>query len=447
MLRILTIIILIAGLLMQSCSKKSNGDVNTNQGNNGPVETATIKFIPDSMFRVYLKANVCPDAFDKTGKFIDITNSEVRNFNGTMQIDTVTCPNVSSLNGIQYFTNMKKLIVQNSGLDSLDLSATMGLDTVRILNNVDLQYVALNGCTSMRYIRVYKIPLVTLDLSNLPQLNYIDLLTMQRLSDLKTDNDANLRHIITYGLTSLKTVNVSTNPSLGRLYLDYCTSLSSLDLTHNSKLYGLFVQTAPNLKSIDLSKCDSLEMASIDETSIDSIDVSHNPKLFALNLAWSPYLRNLNLLANPKICELALDGCTALQTIDLRAQKSFDYYVVNTSQYSGVPDADVYMIVQYGLISPVADAQHPIHVQPTRAGVNGATQNLYGGLRVPQYLDANGISLTQIKVNDAVKDNYSLVMARRLLPSMTPALITVYADDQSTILCNDYDPNLFTCNH
>ena len=63
-----------------------------------------------------------------------------------------------------------------------------------------------------------------------------------------------------------------------------------------------------------------------------------------------------------------------------------------------------------------------------------------------QYLDASGLSLTEVKINDACKNNYSLVMARRTLGSMTPVLVKVYAADKTTVLCPDYDPTLFKCN-
>jgi hypothetical protein len=444
--RFLIATILIAGLFMQSCSKKSNGDINTTTGNNGTVETATIKYIPDSMFRAYLKANVCPDAFDKTGKFIDITNSEVKNFSGIMQIDTVTCPApyVQSLKGIQYFTNMKKLTVQESGLDSLDLSTTMGLDTLRILDNIDLQYVALSGCTSMRYIRAFNIPAVSLDFSNLPAINCISLVTLQRLGDLKTNNDANLQTLVLYNVSSLRTVNLSTNPALNRICLEY-SGITSLDVTHNPKLYMIDANEASSLKNIDVSKNDSLESALFDDCLIDSIDFSHNPKLYNVSMMRTP-VRNLSFLANPKLCVLSLDGCGQLQTVDLRAQHSFDFWYAPAKDYVALTVPDRFEVYQHSLASPVQTAQCYYFGAAQRAGVNGATQSFFAGLRVPQYLDGNGFALTQVKVDSAIKDNVSLVMARNVI-GMTPPLITVYADDESTILCNDYDPKSFTCNH
>jgi len=81
----------------------------------------------------------------------------------------------------------------------------------------------------------------------------------------------------------------------------------------------------------------------------------------------------------------------------------------------------------------------------TRAGVGGATTNLFGGLRLPVYPDAGALSLQQVKVQDATKDNYSLVMSRRVIGG-SPMLVTVYAADKTTILCNDYDPLNFRCN-
>jgi hypothetical protein len=155
-------------------------------------------------------------------------------------------------------------------------------------------------------------------------------------------------------------------------------------------------------------------------------------------------LRNLNFMANPKLVLLYLDGCTALKTVDLRAQTSFDYYFYSSSNFPDLTQDLIFEKVQTGRISLIKDADHPMEAKATRKDVNGATQNIFGGLRLPIYLDAGALSLTQVKVNNAIKDNYSFVMSRRVI-GMQPPLITVYAADKSTILCNDYNPDIFTC--
>lgn len=438
--------VLIAAL-MQSCSKKDAlPDSGTGPGTD-PVETATLKLVPDSMFRAYLKANVCPNAFDKSGKLIDITHNEVKNFTGAMSIDTFNCPRpfVSSLKGVEYFSKMSKLIVRYSALESLSLTTTMELDTLRLLNNRDLQTVALGGCTSMRFIRVTDIPAVSLDLSNLPALNYVNLISLKRLSELRTGNSPNLRHLMTYGLISMKKVDVSANPELRRLYLESCSAINAIDVTHNRKLYGLVATYSGSLKSVDLSKNDSLRFVNFDDSAIDSIDFSHNPKLVSVAMLRTP-LRNLDFRTNPKLKLLYLDGCYALKVVDLRAQSSFDYYMIDFSKFYRMGEDEAYQVFQDGFVSEVPTAQHTIFGQATRVGVNGATTNLFGGLRLPIFQDAGAVSLTNVKVNNATKDNYSLVMSRRVLGSMAPALITVYGSDQSTVLCPDYNPEQFRCN-
>src|SRR6188768_228082 len=286
MYRFLTAFILIASFLVQSCSKKINNDPAPPPP--GPVENANLKLIPDSMFRVYLKANVCPNAFDATGKLIDITHSEVKNFNGTIQIDTFTCPRpfVSSLKGIEYFSKMKKLILTNSLVDTLNLSAAMEVDTIKLLINNDLQHVVVSGCTKMRYIRAGDIPAVSLDLSNLPELNYVSLIALKRLSVLKTDNDPKLEHIVNRALSAIRTVNVSTNTALRRLFFDFSYALDSLDVTHNPKLFQIVATYCPNLKRIDLSKSDSLSFVMFDGSGFETLDFSHNPELLSVAMLW-----------------------------------------------------------------------------------------------------------------------------------------------------------------
>ncbi|HET7897912.1 MAG TPA: hypothetical protein VFL47_09590, partial [Flavisolibacter sp.] len=421
-------------------------------GGNPPVdpgtgETATKKLIPDSVFRAYLKANVCPTAFDASGKYIDITNSEVKNFSGTMTLDTITCPKpfVASLKGVEYFTKMSKLIVKNSLVDSLVLKETMALDTLQVLINKDLQYLDVSGCTNMRFVRVSDMPATSINLSNLPKLEYANLIELKRVSQVKTDNSPKLRHLMTYGMTSLKSVDVSSNANLGRLYFESCTGLTSIDVTHNPKLYDIVATYSGLLKTVDLSKNDSLRFAKFDDCGIDTIDFSHNRNLLSVAM-FRTKIRNLDMRGNPDLRLLYLDGCGFLKTVDLRAQKTFDYYFIEFSKYFENGEDEGNRIYQNGFVSPVQTSQHVNFGQATRKGVNGATMDLYAGLRLPAYLDANFISLTEVKVNKAVKDNYSLVMARRVLPSQTPALIKVYDDDQTTVLCPDYDPLLFKCN-
>jgi len=445
LLQYLIAALLIAMLVLQSCSKSNAKPDPINPGD--PVETETLKFIPDSIFRAYLKANVCPNAFDKTGKLIDITNNEVKNFTGEMLIDTITCPApyVASLKGIEYFSKMSKLVVKLGSLDSLKLSKTMELDTLRLLNSKDLQYVDVSGCTNMRYVRIADIPVTSLDLSNLPALNYVNLISLRRLSDLNTANSNNLRHLMTVDLKSLVSVDVSHNPELRRLYLENAPILNSIDVTHNPKLYGIVANYSAGLKHLDVSKNDSLLFVLLDDSGIDSIDFSHNPKLVSVAMLRTP-LRNLDFRSNPNLKLLYLDGCYALKTVDLRAQSSFDYYAIDFSKYYQMQQDDANQLFQTGFVSATPTPQHTIFAQATRKGVNGATQDLFGGLRLPIFQDAGAVSLTDVRVTDATKDNYSLVMSRRVLSGQTPALITVYATDMSTILCNDYDPKLFQCN-
>ena len=442
----LLVVMIMAGMVIQSC-KKSNGEpAGGGGGTTDPQETATLKLIPDDVFRAYLKANVCPNAFDKTGKLIDITHPEVKNFNGEMNIDTINCPSpfVSSLKGVEYFSKMTKLVVKRGLLDSLNLPTTMAIDTLRLLNTKDLQYVNVSGCTNMRYIRIADIPAVSLDLSNLPALEYVNLITLKRLNELKVNNDGNLRHLMTYGLSSLKSLDVSSNSELRRLYMESSVVLNAIDVTHNPKLYGLVATYSYALKSVDLSKNPDLRFVQFDDASIDSIDFSHNPALISVAMLRTP-LRNLDFRNNPNLKLLYLDGCWALSTVDLRAQTSFDYYSINFGIYGQMGPDDANQFFQNGFVSLVPTAQHTIFAQATRKAL-GAPTDLFGGLRLPIFQDAGYLSLTEVKANDAIKDNYSFVMSRRTLAGQLPVRIKVYAADQSTVLCPDYDPLLFKCN-
>jgi hypothetical protein len=268
---------------------------------------------------------------------------------------------------------------------------------------------------------------------------------MGRLTNLNIENDGNLRHLMTVSLSALKTVNTSTNPELRRLYLQYAYALNSLDVKQNRKLRMLITSYCGALTNIDLSKNDSLRGVNFDDSNIDTVDFSHNPELISVAMLRTP-LRNLNFLANPKLILLYLDGCSQLKEVDLRAQTSFDGYIIDLQRWRNIPEDVMNETIPEGFTSPVQSDLYPIKAAASRAGVNGATINLFGGLRLPIYQDAGAISLTNVKMNDATKDNYSLVMSRRTLGGTDPVRVTVYAADKTTILCNDYDPLAFKCN-
>lgn len=440
--------ILIGGMILAvialavSCSKKAS-----NNGPSGPPHAdATHIYLQDTAFRDYLQANICPDAFDAYGR-LDISNSEVTGFTGTMVIDSSTYK-IQSLNGITYFNQMKKLIIQNSLVDSLNLPTAMALDTVRLLSDADLQYVNVKGCSSMRYIRFAYIPVTTLDFSNMAALNTISGLSSGRLSSMKVDNDANLQHILCYGLTALTTVNTSTCPNLQRLFLEVCSSINNVDVTNNPHLYALIASYAGTLRKVDLSQNPALTSVSFEQSGLDSVDFSHNPALFCAGLVYMVQLKSVNVSSNPNLHMLSLDGAQFLTSIDLRTQTNFTFYQVDFTKISNnrtISDADLYELYPAGFYSATPSALYSIADSATRV-TNGATMNLYGGLRLPQFLDVSGLSLSHILINDAIKNNYSLLMARRTDGFVPQPVVTVYAADRTTITCADYSPELEACN-
>ncbi len=432
-----------AVILAVSCSK-SSPSANTNTPPKPPPADATHIYLQDTAFKNYLQASVCPDAFDKNGR-LDITNAEVTGFTGAMTIDSTH--KIQSLNGIAYFTKMSKLIIQNSLVDSLSLPTTMAIDTIRLLANADLQYVNVQGCTNMRYIRFYNIPVTSLDLSNLPALNTISGLSSGRLNTLKVDNDGNLQHILCSGLTALPTVNTATCPKLVRLILDYCYAVNGLNLSANTQLKTLIVTNATSFKTVDLSANPAITSVQFDESGVDTLDFSHNPALFNVSMTYTS-IRNLSFLSNLNLRVLSLDGCGYLKTIDLRAQTNFTFYIADYSKIGNggnISDPDVLEMYPDGLASPTPTTLCTVAVTPQRK-FEGASIDLFGGLRVPQYLDASALTLTNIKINDACKNNYSLVMARRTAGLVPQPVVTVYAADMTTVTCADYSPELEICN-
>ena len=222
--------------------------------------------IPDPAFRAYVL-----DKFD-TDRDGTISRAEAE------AVTEINIAKVSSVDGIEKFTQLKLLSCINSELVSLDLSKNS----------------ALTG------LLFYECLLTSLDVSKNAALT--DLLLMgTQLSVLDISNNSELTKLYCSN-NRLTTLDISRNKKLKELY---CGSnpFTTLDLSQNTQLTHL--ECSENkLTALDLSK----------NTALTSLDWSHNPHLL-LDLSGFPNLTELNYSGN---------GLTALNLSNNRALTKLD---------------------------------------------------------------------------------------------------------------------------
>ncbi|MFT3795670.1 T9SS type A sorting domain-containing protein [Flavobacterium sp.] len=204
--------------------------------------------------------------------------------------------NISSIEGIEYFVNLKVLHAYSNQISVFDLSNSPNLVTIycsynNISHPLDLSvFPNLQGA----YINHNHIPSLNLSgLSNLKNLmcevndfTQIDLSDLTNLKYLHT-NHGDLTTLDVSNCTLLETLECQTN------------SITSLILGNNPNL--LTINAGINsLTSVDLSGCPNLNNVSLAYNQLTSVDVSANNKLTIFGVNYNPLttvdVSNLTLL-------------------------------------------------------------------------------------------------------------------------------------------------------
>ena len=119
-----------------------------------------------------------------------------------------------------------------------------------------------------------------------------------------------LPHIVILDLSDnpLETLDLSTNPGLEYVSIDYCAGLKEINLSNSTELEYLSAETC-GLEKLDLRGCKNLSYLNVVESSIASIDVSNNPLLQQLCVSDNGIVQDyLDLSNNPNLEELDTTG-------------------------------------------------------------------------------------------------------------------------------------------
>ena len=130
-----------------------------------PVDAA---HFPDAGFRLFLSTKVAPsgylsaEALNRTEILQLYENLQELYGDGALQGYGIT-----SLQGIEYFPNLKRLDCQRNPIASLDVSMLKNLEVLCCVN-CSMTSLNVNGCTSLRELYINDNALTTVDLSGCP---------------------------------------------------------------------------------------------------------------------------------------------------------------------------------------------------------------------------------------------------------------------------------------
>ena len=213
---------------------------------------------PDDNFRTYISNET---GVSMGGIISDATLASVTYF-------SVSYKEISSLQGIEYFTELKQLYCSNNKITSLDLSKNTKLTKLDCDRN---------------------------------QLTSLDVSKNTALYEL---------HCVRNQLTSL---DVSKNVELKNLYCNY-NQLTSIDVSKNTKLTWLYIRNN-QLTSIDVSKNTKLTILNIGQNQLTSLDVSKNTNLIDLICGRNP-ISSIDVTKNTELGQLDC-GASQLSSLDV----------------------------------------------------------------------------------------------------------------------------------
>ena len=235
---------------------------------------------PDETFRNYVKDNfdsvsdgVLTEAEIKNIKEIDVSGELVNQSGGVF----VTTGTVTTLEGIEYFTELETLECNYNQIKTLDLNHTTKLKTLRCMSN-QLETLNVNGCTSLEKLICRKNKLTSLDVRGCTSLNYLH---------------ADINNLVTINLSecgALETAILTSN-ELTELNVSNCTKLKMLNFTDN------------HVDEINVSNCPDLEDLECHSNRLYQLDISNNPKLYYFRCEFNS-IQELDISNNPTIIDL-----------------------------------------------------------------------------------------------------------------------------------------------
>ena len=199
--------------------------------------------VPDKAFREYLLKQ-----FDK-------------DHNGTLypaeryavtEID-VNSKNITSLKGIEFFPNLKKLDCGHNRLTSLDVSKNTVLQELVCWEN-QLASLDVSQNTALQELECFENQLTSLDVSQNPALQKLDCWD-NRLTSLDVSKNTELTYL-KCSYNRLTELDVSRNTELTYLKCSY-NRLTELDVSQNTKLTALYFDTN-QITSLQADNCTNL---------------------------------------------------------------------------------------------------------------------------------------------------------------------------------------------
>ncbi len=281
---------------------------------------------PDFYFRVFVK-----NSFDKNkdGKLSDKERAAVTEINvgcpSEYQSD-LEYPAPYTLEGIEFFSNLKKLYCSECYLDYLDISKNKKLEELNCNEN-NLQKLNLKNNTKLKILRCSYNKLKKIDISKNKKLQTF-YCSDNKIKKLNVDKNKKLEDIIISG-NLFKKIDITKLSNLKSICCGE-NKLKKLDISKNKKLNCLECHTN-KLTKLNVSKNKLLDYLHCGENAIRKLDLRKNKLLTTFRCDG-----NRLLTGNVKLSRTQLTRCeAATQKAAIKMKKIGRYYYIPLANVVG----------------------------------------------------------------------------------------------------------------
>ena len=257
------------------------------------------------------KLNLGPECFPDPNFWSYVSQNYDLNGDGALSreevsyVENIFCPemSISSLKGIEYFTELRVLNCSGNQLTSLDVSKNTALE-VLWCNYNQLKALDVSYNTELTSLLCDQNQLTSLDVSKNMAMTEL-WVAFNQLTSLDVSHNTALEDLYCTS-NQIKTLDVSHNTELQRLICGQ-NQLISLDVSHNTAL-TYFLCSSNQLTSLDVSYNTALKEFRCDFNQLTSLDVSHNTELRDYFDCGYNQLTSLDVSHNTELTNLICDG-------------------------------------------------------------------------------------------------------------------------------------------
>ena len=239
---------------------------------------------------------------------------------------------IQSLDGLQYFTNIKKLNVLGNHIQSLNVTALSYLETLQCSNN-QLNTINVSGLTNLYDLKCYNNLISAIDTSGLTSLetlwcmdnniSTIDVASLTSLQNLWISGnnltslnltDLSQLTILLCSFNNISQLNINGLTNLTEVYADN-NLLSALDVTGLTNLLYLDI-TSNGITSLNSSDLSSLYALYAANNMLNDLTFNDMPDLTVLNIDNNNFSGYLDC-SSTKITELNCSNNTGITSINV----------------------------------------------------------------------------------------------------------------------------------